>query len=455
MTKIFETPLARIGWRKHCCRCVSNAYRMPPSCRGLLRLVALVFVLVGDITIARAEESLHDKIFASEQWLEFRDGVMANHVRPVTDGQLQSPCRQGISAIDHESFDAAVTACMQAALKGLDRNSSYLTREDRERMNAPPGGGFVGIGLEVRQAPSRNGDIEIVSTIRGSAAERAGLLPGDLIFSIANWPTRGVPMEDAVRSMRGIAGTILELRVHRQGSEVPLRFSVRREQVQLRSVRGGLVAPGVMWLRLSQLRDETRGKIVAEVARLGRQTPDPLARVVLDLRGCPGGLVEALVGIAALWVPEGTAILRTVEQSGPPGRLYRATPADYLKSNPSSNDEPSNGTLRRLPLTILVNQRTAGGAEALAQILRETRQAQVFGQATFGSAAIDKILPLKSGAAFRIEIGRMESPAGSAWESRGVVPDIVVPVQTMAGEYGALPGDTELATLLDTLAAAK
>ena len=106
-------------------------------------------------------------------------------------------------------------------------------------------------------------------------------------------------------------------------------------------------------------------------------------------------------------------------------------------------------------MTILVNQRTAGGAEALALALRESRQAQVFGQATFGSAAMDKILPLKSGAAFRIEIGRMESPAGSTWESRGVVPDIVVPVQMTAGEYGALPGDTELAALLDTLASAK
>ena len=455
MTKIVETPLASIGWLKHYCRYGSNADRMPPSCRGLLRSVAFFVVVIGNVTIARAEESLHDKIFASERWLEFRDGVMANHVRPVTDGQLQSPCLQGTAATGHESFDAAVTACMQAVLNGLDRNSSYFTREDRERMDAPPGGGFVGIGLEMRQAPSRNGDIEIVSTIRGSAAERAGLLPGDLIFSIANWPTRGVPLEDAVRSMRGIAGTILELRVRRQGAEVPLRFSVRREQVRLRSVRGGLVAPGVMWLRLSQLRDETRGEIVAEVARLGRQTPDPLAKVVLDLRGCPGGLVEAMVGIAALWVPEGTAIVRTIEQSGLPGRLYRATPADYLKSNPNGNDEPSDGTLRRLPLTILVNQRTAGGAEALALALRESRQAQVFGQATFGSAAMDKILPLKSGAAFRIEIGRMESPAGSTWESRGVVPDIVVPVQMTAGEYGALPGDTELAALLDTLASAK
>jgi C-terminal processing protease CtpA/Prc len=77
----------------------------------------------------------------------------------------------------------------------------------------------------------------------------------------------------------------------------------------------------VFWLRLSQLRDTTRREILAEVTRFERQSPQPPTQVILDLRGCPGGLLDALVGVAALWTPEGSGIVRTVDQSGPPGRL--------------------------------------------------------------------------------------------------------------------------------------
>lgn len=420
-----------------------------PSWRGgLLKTAAFALILVSSIALAWAQETSHDRIFASSQWREFRAAVMANHVRPVTDSRLQAPCRQVVASDSLDALDAAVATCIQAALKELDANSAYFSPEERQRMAAGPNG-FVGIGLELRPAASRNGDIEIVSTIQGSAAERAGLLPGDLIFSISDRLTSGVPMMNAVQSMRGEAGSILNLRVRRPGVDEPIRFSVRREQIRVRSVRASLAAPGVFWLRLSQLRDTTRREILAEVTRLERQSPQPPTQVILDLRGCPGGLLDALVGVAALWTPEGSGIVRTVDQSGPPGRLYLATPDDYAKSDTDADSDPTNELLHRLPLTILVDQRTAAGAEALAQVLREKRKAKVFGQTTFGIAAIDKVLPLQSGAAFRIQIARMESPEGASWESRGVVPDVLVPTSTtMDWQYGALPGDTELAAVL-------
>lgn len=408
----------------------------------------ILLALLGSITPAWGEENLHARIFASPQWREFREEVLANHVRLLTDAQLEEPCRQAVLPDGAEALDTAVVTCLQAVLRGLDANSAYFTPGERQRM-ATPQNGFVGIGLEMRQAASRNGDIEIVSTLRGSAAERAGVLPGDLIFSIGNEPTRGVPFMDAVQSMRGEAGSVLDLRVRRPGVDEPMRFSIRREQVRLRSVRASAVAPGVFWLRLSQLRDDTRREILAEVARLVRQSPQPPTQVILDLRGCPGGLLDALVGVAALWTPERAAILRTVDRSGPPGRLYLATPADYAKADTGPDSDPADGPLHRLPLTILVNQRTSAGAEALAQVLREKRAASVFGQTTSGLAAIDKILPLQSGAAFRIQIARMESPEGASWESLGVVPDVLVSSNAKSDwEYGLLPGDAELAAVL-------
>lgn len=187
-----------------------------------------------------------------------------------------------------------------------------------------------------------------------------------------------------------------------------------------------------------------------------RQSPQPLAQVILDLRGCPGGLLDAVAAVAALWVPEGTAILRLVEQSGPPGRLYRAVPSDFAKANVDQVDDSAEGPLHRLPLTILVNHRTGPGAEALAQALRENRDARLFGQTTFGLAEVDTILPLQSGAAIRIATGRMESPNGFSWMSRGVEPDVPLPSNTPTNwEYGSLPSDTELAAVLAEINEAK
>ncbi|WP_082091331.1 S41 family peptidase [Paracidovorax citrulli] len=431
-----------------CSRDFGESFLTPPWCLGLLKTATLALVLVGSITLSWAQETLHDRIFASLQWREFRDAVMTNYVRPVTDAQLQAPCRQAVASNNFAVLDVAVVTCLQAVLKDLDTNSAYFSPEERQRMAVGPNG-FVGIGLELRSAASRNGDIEIVSTIQGSAAERAGLLPGDLIFSIADKLTSGVPLMTAVQSMKGEAGSVLNLRVRRPGVTEPIRFSVRREQIRIQSVRASLAAPGVLWLKVSQLRDTTRRDILAEVARLERQSPQPPTQVILDLRSCPGGLLDALVGVAALWTPNGSGIVRTVDQSGPPGRLYLATPEDYAKSDTDVDSDPTDGPLQRLPLTILVNQQTAAGAEALAQILREKRQAKIFGQTTFGFTAIVKMLPLQSGAAFKMQIASMESPEGVSWEHRGVVPDVIVPINTTTDwKYGALPGDTELAAVL-------
>ncbi|SFQ40759.1 S41 family peptidase [Variovorax sp. 770b2] len=430
----------------------------PSAVRNLLRTtafaLAVTLALSGTITQAWGQDTLHDRLFATPQWRDMRDKVMERRASPITDAELQAPCRQAVAPDASNILDAALETCLQVAVGSLDPGSTYYTPEAWRRTQAGPSD-FVGIGLELRQSASRNGEVEIVSPIRGSPAERAGLLPGDLIFSIANRSTLGVPLMDAVRSMRGEAGSFLDLQARRPGVAEPIHFSIKREPIRVLTTRVGLPAPGVLWLRLTQFRQETRRDLLADVARLERQSPERLRRVILDLRGCPGGLLESVVALAALWTPEGTPIMRVIERSGPPGRLYRATPADYAKADTDQGSDHADGLLHRLPLAILVDDRTGSGAEALAQVLRETRQARVFGQATFGLAGIDTMTALPSGAAMRIKTGYMESPAGVSWASEGVVPDVPLPKSSTSTnlEYGALPGDTELAAVLAALGA--
>lgn len=142
-----------------------------------------------------------------------------------------------------DTLETAVVACLQAVLKDLDANSAYITPEERQQMQKGQNA-FVGIGLEMREAHNGNGEIEIVSTLHGSPAEKAGLLAGDRIIAIVERPTLGVPLMTSVRSMRGEPGSVLVLRVRRVGSAEALRFLIRREPIRLQSVKGGMPAPG-------------------------------------------------------------------------------------------------------------------------------------------------------------------------------------------------------------------
>jgi carboxyl-terminal processing protease len=396
-------------------------------------------------TPARAEEVSKALLFRSPQWQEFRDAVVANHFRVIGDAELEAPRRADETKAAGWP-EAAVEDCLKKALENLDASSAYYSASQWGQMKNPSGG-FVGIGLEIRHASGRNGEIEIVSTLRDSAAERAGLLQGDLIISIGGKPISGVPIMEAVRSMRGEPGSVLDLRVRRAGVVEPMRFSVRREQIRLRSVKAALIAPGVLWLRIVQLREQTRSEILAEVSRLKQQNPVDPRQVILDLRGSPGGLLEALVSVAALWLPEEAAVVRTIEKTGPPGRIYRATPADYAKAGEGADSQ--QGILHRLPVTIVVDSKTAAGSEALAQVLREQRQAKIVGQITFGYGAIDKLFSLSTGAAFRIQIATMESPEGGLWHGKGITPDVAVSSAAQGNwEYGSLPGDSALTSVL-------
>ena len=409
-------------------------------------------VTVAASTIsAWGQQPLHEQVFASPQWKDFRDVAMARGVYSVSEADLQHSCLQALDGEASNAVDAAFTVCVKAAIKKLGTNAAYYSSEEVREWKSKPGT-FAGIGLDMRVARGSVGVIEIVSVHDGAPAEKAGLLPGDQITSVAGRPTFGVPLADSVQAMRGVPGSFLNLRVRRQGVSEPLRFSIQRETLRVQSVKAGMPSPGILWIRLAQLRDETRRDVVTEMARWERRGSLPLAHVILDLRDCQGGLLEAVSSVAALWTRAGTPIVRKVERAGPPGHLYRAARADGVGTNDeqaSGTAAPAEGPLYKLPLAILVGQRTASGAEALAQALREGRDARVFGRATFGMAEVDTILPLQSGAVIRVATGRLESPNGFSWASKGIQPDVPLPENDLTyWTFGELPDDKELAAVL-------
>lgn len=408
---------------------------------------ALCIVLSGSALAqpTPAAGRLHEQVLSSPQWQAFARQVAQNHVSPLQAGQLEAGCRESIQPQATQADDGVIEDCIRAAANQLDPGAIYFSRTEWKTLQDDFKRKFVGIGLELRAHAGRAGLVEIVSAIKGSPAERAGLQAGDVIYSIDGVSTGNLTLTESVRVMRGEAGTDMTLLLYRPGVAGTLKFVVTREPIRVLTTRSKLLSPGLAYLRISQFADRTRNEVIAAVAQLEAGNGGPLSGLVLDLRNCPGGLLSATVGIAALFVPANAEILRVTGQRADTGRVYRASPDDYASKDIAQAPEPAHAPLKAPRLVVLVNGGTATGAEALAQALRERRGAILMGQPTFGRAVVEQVFPLEHGAGMRIATGMMTSPQGLSWQGQALSPDVSAsPPAGRAPEFGDLPGDTQL-----------
>jgi carboxyl-terminal processing protease len=391
----------------------------------------------------------YERIFSSTHWQTFFKQVTDNYVKPINAGDLEASCKHSISGHGTTTDDSLIEECIRAAINDLDSNSTYMSAAERKTQIEDSKKKFVGIGLELKAHQSSDGFVEVVSTIRGSPAEKSDLRPGDLIYSIDGTSTSTLTLMESVRVMRGEAGTDMTLLLHRQGVTNPLKFVVTRQPIRASTVRPKLLSNGVAYVRLTQFVDQTRGELISSIAMLTASNGGPLNKLVLDFRNSPGGLLSATVDIAALFVPQGTEVLRVVGQRKNLNRNYRAELSDFTNQNATPTSMPVHYRIQVPRLMVLINGKTGGGAEAVTQLLRETRFATVVGQLTFGFATINTLLALESGAAINLATGVMSSPNGYLWQNRGIMPDLLVPAdESRKWEFGDLPNDVQLAAAI-------
>ena len=385
------------------------------------------------------------RILSSSDWQAFSKQVTDNYYKPINANDLEISCRHSITERKIATEDSLIEECIRAAIHELDSNSAYTSAAERKKEIADAKRKYVGIGLELKAHKGSDGFVEVVSPIRGSPAEKHDLRPGDLIYSIDGTSTKALTMMESVRVMRGEAGTDMTLLLHRQGVADPLKFVITRQPIRVSTVRPKLLSKDVGYARITQFVDETRNELISSIAMLTASNGGPLNRLVLDLRNSPGGLLNSTVGLAGLFVPQGTEVLRVAGNRKDINRTYRAELGDYAAQNTALTSMPVHHRLQVPRLTVLVNGKTGGGAEALTQILRENRFAAVVGQPTFGFAMIEQLFALDSGAAIRVATGVMSSPAGYSWQNLGIKPDLLIPAdEVRKWEFGVLPEDVQL-----------
>ncbi|MDK6080205.1 S41 family peptidase [Massilia varians] len=337
--------------------------------------------------------------------------IKSTYVEPVEDKALLSQAISGMVA-------------------SLDPHSAYLDPRAYRELREGTEGRFVGLGIEISE--SEDGFVEIVAPIEDSPAWHAGIKEGDLITQIDGQPVQGLPIDEAIKRMRGEPGTRVTLTIARKDSPAPLRFTIARGEIIQKSVKAKMVEPGYAWLRIAQFQEPTVDDMAAKLQALYRDNPD-MKGLVLDLRNDPGGLLQGAIGVAAAFLPKDAEIVSTHGQLLEQRQRFYGRPEFYMLrsgADPLSSLPPA---FKKLPMVVLVNTGSASASEIVAGALQDYKRATILGSQTFGKGSVQTIRPIGRDAAVKLTTARYYTPAGRSIQARGIVPDVPVD-ETLDGD---------------------
>ncbi len=327
----------------------------------------------------------------------------------------------------------AAYGAIQNMLKSLDDPfTRFLDPEQYRSLQVNTSGELTGVGLQIALNP-QSGKLEVVAPIVGSPAEKAGIQPRDRIIKIEGISTQKLTLDEAAAKMRGAAGSLVTLVIERDG-ESEREVRLMRDRIELNPVIAQLNSSpqgkSIGYLRLTQFNANAPMELAHALSSLEKKGADAY---ILDLRNNPGGLLQAGIEIARLWLDSGT-IVYTVNRQGIQGSF-----------------EAVGSAITQDPLVILVNQGTASASEILAGALQDNGRAQLVGETTFGKGLIQSLFELSDGSGLAVTIAKYETPSHRDINKLGIKPDQVIPSQLLTREQVATEADTQYQTALEIL----
>ena len=313
---------------------------------------------------------------------------------------------------DHDLLNAAI----RGMLSELDPHSSYMEADQFRQLDNSSQGRYSGIGVEVLIRDRR---INIVHVMDGGAANKAGVVAGDIISSIDQLDVRGQHLPTAIDRLRGEVGTEVELTIEHENGEVS-QFVMVRDFVKVASVFSRLVDRDYGYFQVTHFTLKSADELLEQIENLKNDHEGVLQGVILDLRNNPGGVLNPAITVADGFMDDGLIV--STRGRAPNQVEYTANPGQWLHEN--------------IPVVVLVNRSTASASEVLAGALQDQGRALIIGERTFGKGSVQSVLNLRNGAGMRLTTSRYYTPSGRSIQAEGIQPDVeIFPVQIIEDEY--------------------
>lgn len=338
------------------------------------------------INLTSIDEPKNDAVphEALKTFVDVFDAVKTHYIEEVNNQQL-------------------IERAIRGMLVRLDPHSAYLNPEELENFERQTSGQYVGVGLVL---DIKAGAVQIVSSIEGTPAARAGLQSGDIINQINGQNITDLNLEETSQLLMGTVGSEVKLIIQR-GETISEHLLVR-ELIQSNSVSSRMLTDQFAYLRISQFQDDTAEKLRKEVEAM--RIKHHITGWIIDLRQNPGGYLESALAVSDLFLEQG--IIVSMRGRNPEDNAeHEASTGDFFKGE---------------KLVVLVDAGTASAAEIFAAAMKDHKRGIVIGQTTFGKGSVQTLLSLNNGGAVKLTTSRYYSPNGDAIQGQGVTPHIIL-----------------------------
>jgi carboxyl-terminal processing protease len=320
-----------------------------------------------------------------------------------------------------------VYGAIDGMMARLDPHSVFMRPDVYKAMRDETTGEFDGLGLEVT---IEEGVLTVVTPVADSPGERAGIRSGDRILSIDGNPTKEMTLSDAIRRMKGAAGTKAVLEVMREGFTAPQKLTLVRDRVRTQSVDMRVLDPErrYAYVRVRAFQERTDRNLRKALDDARAALAGQIRGLVLDLRNNPGGLLDQAVRVSDVFLSSGTIVTTS-------GRGRRNVEVERARDK---DTEPT------YPLIVLVNKGTASASEIVAGALQDQGRAVIMGTQSFGKGSVQTIIELEDGSGLKLTVARYYTPKHRSIQELGITPDVVVADVAPPRAGDAQPGERDL-----------
>ncbi|MFJ7991751.1 S41 family peptidase [Peribacillus frigoritolerans] len=312
--------------------------------------------------------------------------------------------------VDEEKL---VDGAINGMIKSLDDPySAYMDKKEASSFHESISSSFEGIGAEIQE---QDGQIMVVSPIKGSPAEKAGVKPNDIILSVDGKSVEGLSSSEAVLKIRGEKGTKVDLSISRAGESEPIELTIKRDTIPIETVYAEMLEDGVAKIQVTSFSEHTVQELKTALEEMSKKD---MKGLVLDLRGNPGGLLDQAIEMASLFIPNGKVVLQVEDRSGK---------KDVYKSE-------NDGELK-IPVVVLIDDGSASASEIVAAAVSESADIPLIGVKSFGKGTVQTAEDFEDGSNFKYTAAKWLTPEGNWIHKKGIKPDITVKLP----DYASLP----------------